>query len=673
MIITVALPIPVDSTFDFALRGDRPAEVVLGRRVRVRFSGKETWGVAVAVRSDAEGAAALEPVLDVAPPPAYPPDLLEFCSAVCRDACAPLGLLLNRALPRATRRAPVPRTVALVAPLPDVLSYVDRMQRRAPRQVAALRRLLAAASPLSENELALPRSSVERLIETGLVAVVHDEPARRAATTWPSDWPRLGRILCAAENRVETYGRLLDAAAAEGRQALVLVPEILLAHRLYRRLSGGRPRGGLYHSGLSDGARGAVWEASADGSLPWVVGTRSAAFLPFRDLALIVVDEEQDSSHKQSDMLPYFHARRAAEIRMRDGLLVLGSAAPSVETAYAAGRGDVARSEPRVAPHLRSWEFVPPESPTCLLSAGLVGDIARTLDSGRRVVVGVPRRGYFPAVICRACRRPVRCDACGTNLSVGARGRGAACPVCGRAPAPPRCGHCASTDVAFVGFGTLRIEEELRSEFSGASILRVDADAEGMRNPTDGVLARLEETADIVLGTAMLAKGPPLARVGLVAVLDVDRRLAVPDFRARERTFQYLTGLAALGGEARVVVVTQSPDRSVFRYVQSGDYEGFLRSELADREAFAYPPFAYLARAVLTRSDRARREADVARLRHALADLPVRILGPAPDAKDGRRVVFLLKADRRDALLDACRRWLAAGLPVQVDVDPDRP
>ncbi len=672
MIVSVALPIPVDTAFDFALADDRPSETVIGRRVRVRFSGADVWGVAIAARSD-DAAPSLEPVLEVAPPPAYPPDLLEFCAAVCRDVCAPLGLLLYPTLPRTIRRSPAPRRIALAAPLSDVLSYAERMERRAPRQVAALRSLLAAAGPVVETDLALSRRSVDRLIETGLLAVAHGAPAAGSAVPWPEEWPRRGRALLAAEDRVAEYRGLLDAVAALGRQALILAPEILLAHRLHRRLARDGSEGALYHSGLPDGARGVVWERAADGSLPWVIGTRSAVFLPFRDLALIVVDEEQDSSHKQTDRLPYFHARRAAELRMQRGLLVLGSVAPSVETAYAVRRGESVHVPARGAERPRSWEFVAPESPGHPLTEDLVSRIGQVVEARRRVVIGVPRRGYFPAVLCRACRRPIRCDVCGTNLSVGERGRGAACPVCGRAPTVVRCGHCASTDVAFVGYGTLRIEDELRARAPQASILRVDADAAETRNPTDAFLERLEETADIVLGTAMLAKGPPLPRVGLVVVLDVDRRLAVPDFRARERTLQYLTSIAALGGDAPVVVVTQSPDRSVFRYVRSGDYEGFLDSELADREAFSYPPFGHLARVVLTRGDRGRREADVIRLRQELAGASVSVLGPAPDAKDARRAVFLLKAERRELLLTACGRLRASGLPIHVDIDPDRP
>jgi len=672
VILSVALPIPVESTFDFVLRDELPPEAAVGHRVRLRLSGKEMWGVAVAVRAEGSEAESLEPILEVAPAPAYPADLLDFCAAVCRDTCAPLGVLLNRALPRTARRAPAPRRIALAASLPEVLSYIERVQRRAPRQVAALRRLLAVEGPLSEAEVGLPRGSVDRLIGAGLLAVSGAPTSPSFEAAWPADWPRRGRVLLQGEDRTAEYGRLLDGALAEGRQALVLVPEILLAHRIHRRLSVGRPSGLLYHSGLAEGARGTAWERAADGSASWVVGTRSAVFLPFRDLGLVIVDEEQDPSHKQSDMLPYFHARRAAEMRMADGLVVLGSAAPSVETAHAADRGAIARRASDAAPRSRAWEFVVPEAPTRLLSADLLDDIARTLESDRRVVVGVPRRGYFPVVVCRSCRRPVRCDACGTNLTVGERGHGAACPVCGRVPAPVRCGHCASTDVAFVGFGTLRIEEELKDRFPRADVLRIDADAGGARKLADDLLVRLEDTADIVLGTAMLAKGPPLARVGLVLVLDVDRRLAVPDFRARERTFQYLTNVAALGGEARVVVVTQAPDRSVFRYVQSADYDGFVHSELADREAFSYPPFAHLARVALTRADRGRREADILRVRRELAATPVRVLGPTQDAKDARRAVFLLKADSRDSILGACRSLLGTELPVQVDVDPER-
>jgi primosomal protein N' (replication factor Y) len=672
LIVRVALSLPIRQEFDFLLPPEVDPASAIGRRVRVRFSGRETLGVIVSAGGNRVGSGTLEPILAIEGLPAHSETSLRFCRRISDHYIAPAGLLLNRVLPRTAsqRREESPRRLALARDLGETLAELETLARRAPKQAEILRQFLAMSPPFDERLLPFPRAAlrvtVDRLIERGLLQVVPLPP--RAPRAWPESFPSTGRVLFRAEERTETYAEMIESIVRSGRQALLLVPEILLAHRLASRLleAPGLTGGRLYHGSLAEGARGAIWNAVMSGDAPWILGTRSALFLPFSRLGLIIVDEEQDPSHKQNDMLPYFHARDAALLLGEDSLVVLGTATPSVETVFRAEReawGVVAHSrEPR-----RLWHFVAPTSPRDPLPPLVIDQLHRALASGRRAVVGIPRRGYFQAVLCKQCHRPLRCQHCGTNLSVAERGGRATCLLCGTSSAHPRCLHCGSEEVLFVGWGSLRVEEAVRALFPEASVLRVDAEA-----PVTHEIDLLESGADVVIGTPMLAKGPSLDRVGLVVALDVDRRFAFPDFRARERAFQYLRGLSGLASSGHMVVVTTQTERQAFDDLAREDVDGFLQSELSDRENLAYPPFRYLARLALTRSDRARLRSDIESVRAFVAGYPVDLLGPAPSPRDPRVARFLLKALDRSALVSACTALAESDLPLQVDIDPER-
>lgn len=674
MITEVALPIPVHRTFSYATSDAAHPLHMVGRRVRVIFSGHEHWGIVVATHDAPSKESELQPLLEIVEEPMFNADGIEFCRRLCADTCAPLGLVLNRTLPRTVRHPMQDRRLVLSGNLPDVLEYVSVMERRAALQVAVLEVVLAADGPILERDISAAlgpvRAQVNRLIELGLLQVVSGAIASELPS-WPRGFPASGSVLFADADRLDTYRQLISATTTLGRQALIVVPEILSAQRLFRRVCRAAPGGAIYHSGLPEGLRGSIWERVRNGDLRWILGTRSALFLPFEDVGTIIVDEEQDASHKQSDMLPYFHARRAAQLRSSSCLVVLGTATPSLESLHATRIGALARLPKRISKPARQWMFVPPPEPANVLQPEILSAISAVLDRGARAVIGIPRRGYFQAVLCQTCRRPLRCRSCGTNLSVADRGGGAVCQHCGRTPSDIRCSHCSSSDVAFVGWGSLRVEDALAARFAGVDILRIDADTFSTSAANSDALNKLEETAPLILGTPMIAKGPPLDHVDLVVALDVDRSFAVPDFRVRERAYQYLSGLAGLTVSGTVMVSTSFPEREIFAALRSSDYETFAASELEDREALFYPPYSHLARLVLTRRDRARRRADAAVLRAAVDTPKTVLLGPAPGPKASWQSVYLLKSPDRQQLLDLCRKLRNLAVPLSVDIDPD--
>ena len=361
-VVQVLLPLPTDQTFDFLVPEELEGAIAVGKRVRVRFQKSPRWGIVTALSGETEHPAPLEPVLEVALAPAFSEKALLFCRDIACYYFAPLGPVVNRTLPRTVSRK-TEQYFTLAKDLEEVLPHLEALSKRAPRQAAVLRFLLASAGPCSGEDLqrhvALASRALHRLIAQGWVQVLVPSyfaarKARAESPGWVNRWvnrlPQTGQILLFAQRRWEAYRRLLETPFAGSKSALVVAPEILLATELYSYL---REELGcaidLYHSGLPEGERGRVWERARNGESRLVVGTRSALFLPFTNLDLVVLDEEQDWTYKQDEMLPYYHARTVARKRIGDGLLIFGSCAPSLETFSAARAGGLTLARPKEA------------------------------------------------------------------------------------------------------------------------------------------------------------------------------------------------------------------------------------------------------------------------------------------------------------------------------------
>jgi primosomal protein N' (replication factor Y) len=456
----------------------------------------------------------------------------------------------------------------------------------------------------------------------------------------------------------------------------------------------------IQHSGLSDGERHDQWQRIRRGDVDVVVGTRSAVFAPIERLGLIIVDEEHDGSYKQEEA-PRYHGRDVAIVRgSREGaLVVLGSATPSMETYQHAVSGKYARvtltrrvlERPLADVHVVNMrEEYAEDGPDVVVSRALAAAIEDRLAQRDQTLVLLNRRGYSTAVFCRQCGDTFECPNCSISLTVhtarhGWRGR---CHYCNYSiSVPTACRKCAAPYLEHAGFGTEKVEQQLRDRFPDARIGRVDRDSVRRKGALTSLLSRFAAgELDILVGTQMIAKGHDFPRVTLVGVISADVGLGLADFRAGERTFQLLTQVAGRAGRGErageAIVQTLYPEHYSIQLACRQDYAAFFERELGYRRGMRYPPFVALINIVVrgrTFDEAMRTGADlVRRLEPATATAGFTMLGPAP-APLGRlrgehRVQLFLKGARRTEMRGALKAALA-DLPdlrrrITIDVDP---
>jgi primosomal protein N' (replication factor Y) len=499
--------------------------------------------------------------------------------------------------------------------------------------------------------------------------------------------------------KTEVYLSAIEATLAEGRGALLMVPEIALtpamAGQFFFRFG---DRVAILHSAFTDVERSDQWRRIRSGAASVVVGTRSGVFAPVRNLGLIVVDEEHDGSYKQEEM-PRYHGRDVAIVRAQGAgaCVVLGSATPSLESRYNAARGKYTllelpcRIEQRPMPAVElidmRQEFLETRK-QATFSRKLIDAIGARLENGEQTIVLLNRRGFSSFVACRACGERVECINCSVTLTYHKRDRRLLCHYCGYAEKVPSvCPKCASEHIYFLGLGSERVEEELHQSFPAARIARLDRDTVTGKRQYETILSDFRDGHyDILVGTQMIAKGHDIPNVTLVGVVSADVGLAMPDFRAAERTFQLLTQVAGRAGRGSlpgiVLIQTINPDHYAVRMAAAQDYQAFYEKELNFRRMMHYPPFSAMAN-VLVRGEK--QEAAM-RMSSDLAVLLVpppeklKVMGPAeapvPRLKNEYRYQFLVKAASRKALNELLRgirafaverKWPATALVIDVD------
>jgi primosomal protein N' (replication factor Y) len=509
-----------------------------------------------------------------------------------------------------------------------------------------------------------------------------------------------------ASGKTEVYLAAAQATLDQGRQVLVLLPEIALTHPValaFRRRFGSRVA--LLHSGLSPAARLDQWRRITLGQVDIAVGARSAVFAPLPRLGLLVVDEEHDPSYKQEGGLLY-QARDVALYRgkLAAASVVLVSATPAVTTYYRAQEGKYRylnlsrRVTPQALPdiHLISLKEHRSGRGLPVISRPLAAALEETLIRGDQALLFLNRRGYATVLFCLFCGQVIQCHQCSVALTYHQSRNALTCHYCGyEEPVPERCPQCQSTAIKRYGLGTERVEAEIQKIFPQARVARLDRDTA----PHSGrALQVLEDFArcryDILVGTQMISKGHHFPGVTLVGVIAADQHLFFPEYHAGERTFQLLSQVAGRAGRGeapgKVLIQTFHPDHFVFQAVKSQDYQGFVQEELQSRRESGYPPFTRLALARLSGTPEAAVAQAASRLTAALKraiaqdqDLAslIRILGPAPPglAKlQGRcRWQLLLKSYGRPPLLQALKLLRQLWTPpprskidLTLDIDP---
>ncbi|HME81037.1 MAG TPA: primosomal protein N' [Candidatus Eremiobacteraceae bacterium] len=473
------------------------------------------------------------------------------------------------------------------------------------------------------------------------------------------------------------YSRLVDRVRGRGGRAIVLVPEIALTPQTAARftaLFGSSV--GVLHSGLSAGDRARVWEDATAGAIDVVVGARSAVFAPLPSLALIVVDEEHEPSYKQ-DVAPRYDAAAVARQRMRaaHGVVVLGSATPSLETYREATAGEIgyvpmrARATSAPLPPVEIVDMTGHGGAAKGRSIGpaLLDAMERAIARGEKVLLFVNRRGYAGLLLCRACGFAPRCKRCAVSLVLHTADQSLRCHICGDGyRVPTACPKCGAPDLRPYGFGTQRVEEEIAQLLPEAKVVRMDSDTTSGRGAHARLLDSFGGDGDVLVGTQMIAKGLDFPTVTVVGVVSADLDLNRPDFRAAERTFALLTQVAGRAGRvapgSRVVVQTYSPQHYAVRLAATHDYDAFAAKELGLRRELHYPPFGRLAYIGVSGVDLKAVTESAAQIAATLRERApqVETLGPAPDpmpkARGEYRLRVAIKAQSEDALLDACAR-----------------
>ena len=502
--------------------------------------------------------------------------------------------------------------------------------------------------------------------------------------------------------KTEIYVRAMHRALELNRGAMMLVPEISLTPILSRRL---RAHFGdliaIFHSSLSRGERFDEWSRLRSGEARVVLGTRSAVFAPVRDLGLIVIDEEQDSSYRQEES-PFYHARDTAIVRAQkeSAVVLLGSATPSLESFHNAqsGKYQLVQLPDRIAnrPLARAENidmrevFARRKKPVAF-SDQLLDAIAQTHARKEQTIILLNRRGYSSFILCRSCGESIECPNCDVTLTYHRSDQTLVCHYCNHHQrAPSACPNCASKYIYYVGEGTEQIEELLRQRFPQMRIGRIDRDTKARRRDFEQTLLDFGRgEIDLLVGTQMLAKGHDFPNVTLVGVISVDAGLALPDFRAAERTFQLITQVAGRAGRGdlpgRVLIQTYHPHHYALRHATAQDYRGFYDEEIRHRRNHGYPPFVALALLLVRHKDPARARDTAQQLRNFLTeandDHSARILGPAPAPfarlRNEHRIQILMKSRSRKqmrAVIDeAMRKFEEAGgdtRAVTLEIDP---
>jgi len=715
-IVEVLVPVALDHTYSYRVPDD--LELGPGDLVGVPLGASETLGVVWATD------AVLNPRLDnrlkdVEEKLGYPPlkpELRKFIDWVADYTLTARGTVLRMCLRMGAHLGPerVRIGLRLAGPPPR------RMTAARERVLALLIDGLARPKGEAAEEAGVSVGVIDALIDEGTLEALPLPPAPVARAPDPSyaapDLTEAQRTAAEAvrasihggfsvtlvdgvtgSGKTEVYFEAVAENIRRGRQTLILMPEIALTGQFLDRFAqrfGVRPA--EWHSEISPRKRARTWAAVAAGEVSAVAGARSALFLPYADLGLIVVDEEQDAAYKQEDGARY-NARDMAIVRARiaDIPAVLASATPSVETEVNARRGRYRRLHlperfgGQSLPAIEAIDLTlegPPRGR--FIAPRLAADIGLALDHNEQALLFLNRRGYAPLTLCRACGYRFACPNCDAWLVDHRFRRRLVCHHCGFAmPAPDACPHCAATQ-SFVacGPGVERLEEEVAGLFPGTRLLVLSSDlVASIERMREELKAVADGHVDIVIGTQVVAKGHHFPKLNLVGVVDADLGLANGDPRAAERTFQLLHQVAGragrTAGQGRGLLQTHQPDHPVMKALVAQDREAFYAAEIAARERSGYPPFGRLASLVVSAGDRLAAESFARRLAAAAprAD-EVRILGPAEAplavVRGRYRFRILVKSPRTFDLSGFLRGWLAAApktkgnLKLEIDVDP---
>jgi len=715
--VAVAVPGPLDRLLDYRVP---EGGVATGAVVEVPLGPRRVTGVVWGPGAGGFDAAKIRPIGRVLEAPPLREELRQFLERAAAYTLTPLPSMVRLAL-----RAPgIGAPPALRRIYRRGAGIPDRMTEARGRVLATLADYGGAALTLGELAAAAGVSAgvVKGLVAQGALDEVEAprdlpypalDPGRPGKALSPDQAAAAARLRAAmategygttllkgvtGSGKTEVYLEAVAECLRRGRQALVLLPEIALTAEFLTRVEqrfGARPA--EWHSGITQTERRRLWHMAAEGAAGLVVGARSALFLPFRDLGLIVVDEEHDASYKQEDGVLY-NARDMAVLRaaMAGARVVLASATPCLESWANAEAGKYdridlpARFGAAEMPQMRAVDMREERLPADRwIGSVMAAEVAARLERGEQALLFLNRRGYAPVTICRACGHQIGCEHCDARMVEHRFQKRLVCHQCGETkPMPETCPSCGVAGrLAPVGPGVERLGEEVAARFPEARVAVLSSDLFASARALKAKVAEIAAGgADIVIGTQLVAKGHNFPLLTLVGVIDADLGLQGSDLRAAERTFQLMRQVAGRAGRGErpglALLQTYQPDHPVIRAILGGDEEAFWRAEAEERRAAGMPPYGRLAGIILSSPDmKAAYDLGQALAR---ADAPLRRIGaqvfgpaPAPIARvRGRhRVRLLVKADKAAPLQAALSDWVGqvkppGNLRLTIDIDP---
>ncbi|MEA1926685.1 MAG: primosomal protein N' [Candidatus Auribacterota bacterium] len=729
----VVLNLSADLCFTYFVPEEIAGRLQVGHRILVPLGSRRINGFITAFPADPPRRPARSIIRLLDPEPFFGNSLISLVRWISRYYFCSFPRAFKTALPSPIRNTKNPSPVLHVAlNISEVESVgeIEKLAGKAPRQADILRvmRGRTGTRPLAAvlKESGASRSSLTALEKKGLVIISSEDrygsgrPGEEILPTGPlklNDEQRVAfkEIVKAIDNeefrvfllhgitgsgKTEIYLQAVVRVLERGEGAIILVPEISLTPQTGERF---RSRFGdqvvIIHSAQAAGERYQAWRRIASGEARVVLGPRSAVFAPVKNLGLIVVDEEHETSYKQSSIHPFYHGRDVAVMRGKlEGCpVILGSATPSVESYNNQAEGKYSL----LSLHTRPDEA---ELPTVKIvdmrierekfrggisfSSILLKEMKANLEEGRQTILFLNRRGFFTVLVCRECGYVAHCPHCSISLTYHKSDHRQVCHLCGyTAPPERRCPVCGSKDLTFSGRGTQRIEEQVKKIFPQARVRRMDSDAVTARDSHRIILDEFKTgKIDILLGTQMIARGLDFPNVTLVGVIMADTALSLADFRATEYTFQILTQVAGRAGRGelpgKVIIQTFLPNHPALRSAVRQDYLSFFNQEIALRAELGYPPINhFISLTVLSRNeDKSLRVCEhLARLLKPVMAPEDEILGPAPPPipriRGRYRWQLLLKTHGVVSTLNALRLVLPGlgkdrDVKIEVDVDP---
>ena len=712
-VISVVVPVPLRQHFDFLLPEDNlfqtleaSIEPVIGARVKVSFGSRQLIGVISAIKDGSDyPLEKLKPVIEILDEESiFGVNLLATLEWISRYYLAPIGEVFEAAMPVALRQgsAVMPSPIKVWRLTDYARSANPDELTRAPIQLAIIKKFMQSALVYSDEfkqAFSGWRQAVNALVKKGWLEELVDLPKLPViehVTTKNVELTKQQSIAvkeleqavsaddysCSllhgvtGSGKTEVYFSIMEKVLESDKQVLLLVPEIGLTPQLIDRIKSRfcYPMVTM-HSRLNDTERHLAWWHTKVGNARIIVGTRSAVFSSFKNLGLIIIDEEHDGSFKQQDGVRY-QARDVAVYRASQlGIpIILGSATPSLESFSNASTGKyqlLSLTERASKVDLPKIELLDLNRQPSVdgLSPAMLEAIAETLSNKKQVMLFLNRRGFAPVLYCKSCGETSKCHRCDSHLTLHRRINRMRCHHCGyEGRVVTQCGICRSTDMVEVGEGTQRVEDAINLRFPQARLLRIDRDSTSRKGELEALLTQARDgEADILIGTQLITKGHDFPEVAMVGILDADQGLYSSDFRAAESLFQQILQVAGRAGRrddvGRVFIQTNFPENPFFSWVQKHDFNGFAESLLKDRKLVNYPPFGYFA---LLRCESTHQAKSLQFLRRAKQDMVagegVRIMDAIPAPMERRagkfRTQLLLCANQRSQLNATLVQWL---------------